>query len=105
MIKESEAVRQQRINEAEGEAAAILAVARATGEGLRVVGEALQGAGGAEAMQLRIAEEYITEFGKLAKAGNTFVVPASLADIGSMITLAKGLLPRAGAEEDRAGRA
>ncbi len=103
VIKESEAVRQQRINEAEGEAAAILAVAGATAESLRLVAEALQSAGGAEAMQLRIAEEYITEFGKLAKAGNTFVVPASLADIGSMITLAKGILPTGGAREGRTG--
>ncbi len=103
VIKESEAVRQQRINEAEGEAAAILAVARATAESLRLVAEPLRSAGGAEAMQLRIAEEYITEFGKLAKAGNTFVVPASLADIGSMITLAKGILPTGGAREGRTG--
>ncbi len=103
VIKESEAVRQQRIKESEGEAAAILAVAGATAESLRLVAEALQTGGGAEAMQLRIAEEYITEFGKLAKAGNTFVVPASLADIGSMITLAKGILPTGGAREGRTG--
>ena len=48
-------------------------------------------------MQLRIAEQYITEFGKLAKEGNTFVVPASLGDISGMITLAKGILPNGGA--------
>jgi regulator of protease activity HflC (stomatin/prohibitin superfamily) len=105
VVLASEGERDAKINEAEGEAEAILAVARATGGGLRVVGEALQGAGGAEAMHLRIAEEYITEFGKLAKAGNTFVVPASLADISGMITLAKGLLPAGGPEVDRAGRA
>jgi regulator of protease activity HflC (stomatin/prohibitin superfamily) len=103
VIKQSEAVRQQRINEAEGEAEAILAVARATAESLRVVAIALQNDGGAEAMQLRIAEEYITEFGKLAKVGNTFVVPASIADIGSMIALAKGLLSNGGAQKSRAG--
>ena len=105
VIKESEAVRQQRINEAEGEAEAMLAVARATAESLRLVADALQSAGGAEAMQLRIAEEYITEFGKLAKAGNTFVVPASLADIGGMIALAKGFLSSGGTQEGRAGSA
>ncbi|MBW2414670.1 MAG: paraslipin [Deltaproteobacteria bacterium] len=93
VIKQSEAVKQQRINEAEGEAEAITAVARATAEGLREVANALQSQGGSDAMQLRIAEQYITEFGKLAQAGNTFVVPASLGDIGGMIALAKGMLP------------
>ena len=92
VIKQSEAVKQQRINEAEGEAEAIKAVARATAEGLRQIADALQTQGGTDAMQLRIAEQYITEFGKLAKEGNTFVVPASLGDIGGMIALAKGML-------------
>jgi regulator of protease activity HflC (stomatin/prohibitin superfamily) len=92
VIKQSEAVKQQRINEAEGEAEAIKAVARATAEGLREIADALQTQGGTDAMQLRIAEQYITEFGKLAKEGNTFVVPASLGDISGMIALAKGML-------------
>jgi regulator of protease activity HflC (stomatin/prohibitin superfamily) len=92
VIKQSEAVKLQRINEAEGEAEAIKAVARATAEGLRQIADALQTQGGIDAMQLRIAEQYITEFGKLAKQGNTFVVPASLGDIGGMIALAKGML-------------
>jgi regulator of protease activity HflC (stomatin/prohibitin superfamily) len=92
VIKQSEAVKQQRINEAEGEASAILAVARATAEGMIQIAEALQREGGEGAMQLRIAEQYLSEFGKLAKAGNTFVVPASLGDVSGMIALAKGVL-------------
>ncbi len=88
VIKESEAKKQQQINEAEGEAQAILAVATATAEGLRQVAAALVDEGGAEAMQLRVAERYIDEFGKLAKAANTLVVPANLADLASMIALA-----------------
>jgi regulator of protease activity HflC (stomatin/prohibitin superfamily) len=92
VIKQSEAVKQQRINEAEGEASAIVAVAAATAEGLIRIAEALQRDGGAGAMQLRIAEQYLSEFGKLAKAGNTFVVPASLGDVSGMIALAKGIL-------------
>ena len=92
VIKQSEAVKQQRINEAEGEAEAIKAVARATAEGLREIADALQTQGGPDAMRLRIAEQYIAEFGKLAKEGNTFVVPASLGDISGMIALAKGML-------------
>ena len=88
VIKESEAKRQQQINEAEGEASAILAVASATAEGLRVVAESLHLQGGHEAMQLRIAEQYITQFGQIAKQGNTLVVPANLTDLASMIALA-----------------
>jgi len=91
VIKESEAAKQQQINEAEGEAAAILAVATATADGLRQVGIALVGEGGAEAMQLRVAQQYIDEFGNLAKAGNTLVVPANLADLTSMIALATNI--------------
>ena len=91
VIKESEAAKQKKINEAEGEAEAILSVSTATAEGIRKVAIALETAGGDKAMQLRIAEQYIEEFGRLAKAGNTFVVPSNLSDIASMIALATGI--------------
>ena len=91
VIKESEAAKQQKINEAEGEAEAILSVSTATAEGIRRVAIALETAGGDKAMQLRIAEQYIEEFGRLAKAGNTFVIPSNLSDIASMIALATGI--------------
>ncbi len=94
VIKASEASRQESINEAEGEAAAILARATATAEGIRKVAEAIQHAGGFEAVQLRVAEQYITNFGELAKAGNTLVLPANLSDIGSMISLAMSVIRR-----------
>ena len=88
IIKESEAARTQQINEAQGEAEAILAVATATAEGLRRVGEAAGTEGGMDAIRLRIAEQYVQQFGQLAKEGNTFVVPANLGDLASMLTLA-----------------
>ena len=94
LIKESEAVKMQQINEAQGEAEAILAVASATSEGLKKVAIAVVADGGPEAMQLRIAEQYIGEFGKLAKEGNTFVVPANLADLTSMMALATDIAKR-----------
>jgi regulator of protease activity HflC (stomatin/prohibitin superfamily) len=94
VIKESEAAKTQQINEAQGEAEAILAVATATAEGLRQVANAVIDQGGAEAMQLRIAEQYIGEFGNLAKTGNTFVVPANLADLTSMMALATDIAKR-----------
>ena len=97
VIKASEARKQQQINEAEGQATAIMAVATATAEGLRRVAEAIKIEGGFEAMQLRVAEQYITEFGQLAKATNTVVLPATLSDVGSMIALATQMIGRPGA--------
>ncbi|MBX7145543.1 MAG: paraslipin [Oligoflexia bacterium] len=92
LIKVSEAKKEQQVNIAQGEAAAILAVAEATAAGLRQVASAVQAAGGAEAMQLRVAEQYVHQLGNLAKAGNTLVLPANLSDVGSMIALAMNAL-------------
>ena len=88
VIKASEAKKQQQINEAEGAAAAILAIAQATAEGLRKVADAVQTPGGQQAVQLRVAEQYITQFGELAKTNNTLILPASVSDVGSMIAVA-----------------
>jgi regulator of protease activity HflC (stomatin/prohibitin superfamily) len=88
VIKASEARKQQQINEAEGQASAILAVATATAEGLRKVADALRQPGGNEAMQLRVAENYLAQFGELAKETNTLILPANVSDIASMIALA-----------------
>jgi regulator of protease activity HflC (stomatin/prohibitin superfamily) len=104
VIKASEAKKQQQINEAEGQASAILAVARATAEGIRSVAEAIKAEGGFEAVQLRVAEQYVDRFGSIAKAGNTLVVPANLADVGSMLALAMNVIQsRGGAAAPRVG--
>jgi regulator of protease activity HflC (stomatin/prohibitin superfamily) len=95
-IKASEARKQQQINEAEGQASAILAVATATAEGLRRVADAMQTQGGMEAVQLRVAEQYIAQFGELAKSSNTLVLPANAADVGSMIALAMKVITGTG---------
>ncbi len=92
VIKASEAKKQQQINEAEGEASAILAIANATAEGIRTVAASIQDPGGFEAVQLRVAEQYITEFGELAKTNNTVILPASVADVGSMIATAMSVI-------------
>jgi regulator of protease activity HflC (stomatin/prohibitin superfamily) len=91
-IKASEGKKQQQINEAEGEAAAILAIAEATANGIAKVAAAIQQPGGFEAVQLRVAENYLGEFGKLAQAGNTLILPATLSDVGSMISLAMNVI-------------
>ncbi len=96
VIKVSEASRQQQINEAEGQAQAIRAVAGATAEALSRVAAAVNAPGGPEAMQLRVAEQYIEQFGRLAQAANTLVVPANLSDVASMLALATRVLRRDG---------
>jgi regulator of protease activity HflC (stomatin/prohibitin superfamily) len=88
VIKASEANRQQRINEAEGQAAAIRAVASATAEGLQQVAGAIRTDGGMEAVQLRVAEQYVTQFGHIAQKTNTVVIPANLSDVAGMIAAA-----------------
>lgn len=92
VIKNSEAKRTQQINEAEGEAAAIRSVAGATAEGIVKVAEAIQSPGGDQALQLRVAEQYIAEFGKLAKEGNSLIMPASVSDVGSMVAMAMNII-------------
>jgi regulator of protease activity HflC (stomatin/prohibitin superfamily) len=92
VIKASEASKQQQINEAEGQAAAILAVATATAEGLRKVGDSLAGRGGIEAMQLRIGEEYLRQFGKIAKESTTLIVPGQLSDLASVVAMATSII-------------
>jgi regulator of protease activity HflC (stomatin/prohibitin superfamily) len=88
VIKASEANRQQQMNEAEGQAAAIRAVAAATAEGIRQVAAAIRTDGGMEAVQLRVAEQYVTQFGQLAQKTNTVVVPANVSDVAGMIAAA-----------------
>jgi regulator of protease activity HflC (stomatin/prohibitin superfamily) len=95
VIKASEATKQQRINEAEGQAAAILLVATANAEGIRKVAESIKAAGGFEAVQLKVAEQYITQFGNIAKAANTLVIPSNLADVGSVIATAMATIQKA----------
>ena len=82
-----------------------MAVATATAEGLRRVAEAVAGAGGREAMQLRIAENYVAQFGNLARTSNTLVIPANVSDIAGMIAMATKVFdqsrPPAGAAPPR----
>lgn len=93
-ILQSEAVKQQQINEAQGEAQAILLKARATAEGIALVAKSLAEEGGDKAMALRVAEDYVHQFGELAKAGNTLVIPANLSDVAGMIATATTVISK-----------
>ena len=88
LIARSEGEKQKRINEAEGRASEIEKVAQATAIGIRAIASALSEEGGLNAMNLRVAEQYLTEFGKLAAKNNTMIVPSNLADISSIIAAA-----------------
>ena len=88
VIKASEAERQRNINEADGQAAAIRAVASATAQGIREVATAIRTDGGMEAVQLRVAEQYVAQFGQIARTTNTVVVPANVSDVAGMIAAA-----------------
>lgn len=92
VIKASEARRQQQINEAEGEANAIRTIAEATAIGIERVATAIQSNGGRDAVQLRVAEQWIAEFGKMARTNNTMIVPANVTDLASMIASATAVL-------------
>ena len=85
MIAFSEGEKQKRINEAEGRAVEIEKVAEATAEGIRRIAIAINEKGGHDAVNLRVAEQYIGEFGKLAKTNNSIIIPTNLADIAGMI--------------------
>jgi regulator of protease activity HflC (stomatin/prohibitin superfamily) len=97
VIKASEARRQQQINEAEGEANAIRTIAEATAIGIERVATAIQSNGGRDAVQLRVAEQWITEFGKMARTNNTMIIPANVTDLASMIASATAVLRQTGA--------
>lgn len=91
-IKKSEGEKLKRINEAEGRAKEIELVAIATAEGIRKIAEAIQSPGGSDAVNLRIAEQYIKEFGNLAKKNNTVIIPSNLSDIAGMVTSVSSLI-------------
>jgi len=84
-IARSEGEMQKRINEAEGRAQEIRKVAIATAEGLREIAKAINEKGGMNAVNLRIAEQYVNEFGNLAKTNNTVIIPTNLSDIAGMV--------------------
>ncbi|HBL54124.1 MAG TPA: paraslipin, partial [Syntrophaceae bacterium] len=92
VVLESEAVRQKQINEATGQAEAIRAIASATADGLKAVAGAVQTEGGMEAVQLRVAEKLVEQFGHLAKQGNTLILPANFGDISSLIATAMSVV-------------
>jgi len=88
VVLQSEAAQVDKINRARGEADALVAVATATAESIRKVADAIMQPGGREAVELRIAEQYVEAFGRLAKESNTIMLPGNAGDVGSMVAQA-----------------
>ena len=91
-IARSEGEKMKRINEAEGRSAEIKLVATATAAGIREIAQATQAEGGLNAVNLRLAEQYIGEFGKLARTGNTMIIPTDLANVAGLIKTASSVI-------------
>lgn len=85
MINISEGEKMKQINEAEGRARQIELIAQATATGLREVATAVKEDGGEEAVSLRIAEQYVSAFEKLAKESTTLLLPSNLSDVGGTV--------------------
>lgn len=84
-IAKSEGEKMKRINEAEGRAQEIERVAQATAKGIREIANAINDKGGLDAVNLRIAEQYLGEFGKLAQKNNTMIIPSNLSDVAGTV--------------------
>lgn len=93
-IQKSEGEKQAAINQAQGEAAAILAVAEANSQAIQKIAQAIQSQGGMDAVNLKVAEQYVGAFGNLAKAGNTLIVPSNLSDLSMAIASALTIVNR-----------
>ncbi|MGV3559165.1 SPFH domain-containing protein [Larkinella arboricola] len=88
VVLESEGIRLRQINEASGQAEAIKSIADATAESIRKIAVAIQEDGGMNAVQLRVAEQVVSQFGNLARTNNTLILPANFGDLSSIISTA-----------------
>ena len=99
-IAQSEGEKQAEINKAEGQAAATLAIATATAEAIRRVAEASQVDGGQTAVNLKVAEQYVSAFANLAKTNNTLIVPGNMSDMTGMIASAMKIIDSTKAKKE-----
>ncbi len=98
LIKRSEGEKQKRINEAEGRAVEIQRLAEATALGIREIAKSINEQGGLEAVNLRVAEQYLKEFGNLARTNNSMIIPSNLSDVASIVAAATAVIKQSGPE-------
>ena len=104
LIERSEGERERRINEAVGQASEIEKVAEATAKGIREIASAINQEGGMDAVNLRVAEQYIKEFGNLARTNNSLIIPSNLSDISGMIASAMTVIRKSRSDDEAAPR-
>ncbi|MCF7889243.1 MAG: SPFH/Band 7/PHB domain protein, partial [Victivallales bacterium] len=96
LIAQSEGHKQQKMNIADGDAYEVFKVAEATAKSLKLIGDAINQEGGSEAVNMKLGQQYINEFGKLAKENNSIIIPSDLANIAGFIKSAKAVLDKHG---------
>ncbi|KAA3628750.1 MAG: paraslipin [Proteobacteria bacterium] len=103
-IKIAEGEKEKLINEAEGKAKEIMLLAEATARGIERIARAINEPGGKDAVNLRVAEQYVREFGNLAKQGNTIIVPSTLSDVSGMVASVMTLIKETGRGGSQVGQ-
>ncbi|MCG8995599.1 paraslipin [Laribacter hongkongensis] len=98
LINQSSGERQARINTAQGESEAIRLVADATADAITRVAGAVQTPGGIEAVNLKVAEQYVDAFAQLARKGNTLILPANAGDVASLVATAMSVIRQQGGD-------
>lgn len=91
-INASEAEKISKIKHAQGEAEALRLVAQASADAIRTIAQSINQPGGAEAVKLKVAEQYVDAFAKLAKENNTLIMPANVADLGSLVSAGMNII-------------
>ena len=91
----SEGERARRINEAEGKAKEILLVAEAQATGIEKVAAAINGKGGIESVNMQLAQQYLAQFGNLAKTNNTMIIPSDLANVAGVLKACTSIVKKA----------
>jgi len=91
VINRAEGEKREMITKAEGKAIEITKISIATAQGLMEIAKAIQSEGGTDAVSLRVAEQYIKEFGNLAKENNSMIIPANLSELSTMVASATAI--------------
>ena len=100
-INRAEGEMQEVVSKAKGKAIEIEALSIASAEGIVKIAEAINASGGKDAVSLKLAEQYIKEFGNLAKTNNTMIIPSNLSDISSVVASLTSIIKSGGKSSDK----
>ncbi len=92
-IARSEGEKQAAINKAQGDAAAITEMAEATAQAIERIASAIRQPGGEQAVQLKVAEQAVQAYGKVAQdAKTTLIVPGNMSEVSGLIASAMQMI-------------